>query len=94
MSEEQNPYAAVRNFEKKAPAKPKRKRAAKSAAKKQGGGHASEKESSGATSRQLQGQYIGMLKKFPKEKRTQYQTIAKQEGREKAIKAMERDLHA
>ncbi len=39
-------------------------------------------------SRQLQGQYISALRNIPKNKRAAFQTIAKEQGREKAIAAM------
>ncbi len=41
-------------------------------------------------SRQLQGQYISALRNIPKTKRPQFQTIAKEQGREKAIAAMKK----
>jgi hypothetical protein len=39
-------------------------------------------------SRQLQGQYISALRNLPKSRRAQFQKIAKEEGREKAIAAI------
>lgn len=41
-------------------------------------------------SRQLQGQYISALRNLPKSRRAQFQKIAKEEGREKAIAAIKR----
>jgi hypothetical protein len=85
-----------RNFDKQAPSKPKKKKRAKRSASAQGG-KASQRapevpgDDLGA-SRRLQGQYLGVLKKIPEDKRGTYKAIAKQEGREKAIRVMEHDL--
>lgn len=88
-----------RNFDKKAPAKKnKRKRVAKTstkgntAAPRSGQPLAAPAGDALATSRELQGRYLAVLKKFPKERRGPYQEIAKRDGRNKAIKAMEDDL--
>lgn len=48
----------------------------------------------GRASRQLQGKYIAYIRRFPKSGRAKYQTIAKKQGREKAIAAMKKDLTA
>jgi hypothetical protein len=37
----------------------------------------------------LQGMYLGRLRKFPENKRAEYARIAKEQGREAAIKAMD-----
>jgi len=39
-------------------------------------------------SQQLQGRYLGLIRQIPKTKRGQYQKIAKEKGREAAIKEM------
>jgi hypothetical protein len=39
-------------------------------------------------SRQLQGRYLGLIRQIPASKRAQYQRIAKEKGREAAIKEM------
>ena len=39
-------------------------------------------------SRQLQGRYLGLIRQIPASKRGQYQKIAKEKGREAAIKEM------
>ena len=83
-----------RNFEKKAPQKRKSKKRRKGTSSRL----AQVKESAVTpaskmdASRQLQGRYLGLLRKVQESKRATYKDIAKQEGREKAIKAMERDL--
>jgi hypothetical protein len=43
-------------------------------------------------SQRLQGSYIGHIRKFPKAERGKYSAIAKQHGREAAIKRMRADL--
>lgn len=43
-------------------------------------------------SRQLQGRYLGLIRQIPANKRGQYQKIAKEKGRESAIKEMQGDL--
>lgn len=40
-------------------------------------------------SRQLQGRYLALVRRFPKTKRTQYAKIAKEKGREAAIREMQ-----
>lgn len=40
-------------------------------------------------SRQLQGRYLGLIRQIPASKRGQYQRIAKEKGREAAIKEMQ-----
>ena len=40
-------------------------------------------------SRQLQGRYLGLIRQIPASRRAQYQKIAKDNGREAAIKAMQ-----
>jgi hypothetical protein len=40
-------------------------------------------------SRQLQGRYLALVRRFPEAKRTQYAKIAKDKGREAAIKEMQ-----
>lgn len=44
-------------------------------------------------SRQLQGRYLGLIRQIPATRRGQYQKIAKDNGREAAIKAMQTVLH-
>lgn len=44
-------------------------------------------------SRRLQGQYLGLLIQFPKEKRAQYQKLSKEKGREAAIAKMRSDMN-
>lgn len=39
-------------------------------------------------SQQLQGRYLGLIRQIPKTKRAQYQKIAKEKGREAAIREM------
>lgn len=39
-------------------------------------------------SRQLQGRYLGLIRQIPASRRGQYQRIAKEHGREAAVKAM------
>jgi hypothetical protein len=39
-------------------------------------------------SRQLQGRYLGLIRQIPASKRAQYQRIAKEKGREAAVKEM------
>jgi hypothetical protein len=39
-------------------------------------------------SQQLQGRYLGLIRQIPKTRRTQYQKLAKEKGREAAIKEM------
>ena len=43
-------------------------------------------------SRQLQGRYLGLIRQIPASRRGQYQKIAKESGREAAIKAMQETL--
>ena len=43
-------------------------------------------------SRQLQGRYLGLIRQIPANKRAQYQKIAKEKGREAAIKEMQNAL--
>jgi hypothetical protein len=43
-------------------------------------------------SRQLQGRYLGLIRQIPASKRGQYQKIAKDKGREAAIKEMQGTL--
>jgi hypothetical protein len=43
-------------------------------------------------SRQLQGRYLGLIRQIPASRRGQYQKIAKEKGREAAIKEMQGDL--
>ena len=43
-------------------------------------------------SRQLQGRYLGLIRQIPASKRGQYQKIAKEKGREAAIKEMQGTL--
>jgi hypothetical protein len=88
-----------RNFDKKTPVPKKKKRTrATKPAKAAGPGGAiepSDAVKSGqelADSRVLQGRYLGMLKKVPADKRDEYKAMAKKDGREKAIRAMARDL--
>lgn len=38
---------------------------------------------------QIQGQYLGRIRRFPASRRTEFQRIAKEQGREAAIKAMD-----
>ncbi|MGZ8779828.1 MAG: hypothetical protein ACXW31_07880 [Thermoanaerobaculia bacterium] len=40
-------------------------------------------------SRQLQGRYLALVRRFPQTKRTQYAKIAKEKGREAAIREMQ-----
>jgi hypothetical protein len=73
----------------------KKKKAKKSAPAQ--GGNVSQKvpEAPGAgldASRRFQGQYLGLLKKIPEERRGAYKEIARLNGREKAIKMMEHHL--
>jgi hypothetical protein len=42
-------------------------------------------------SRQLQGRYLSLVRQFPEKKRAEYARIAKEKGREAAIKAMQDD---
>jgi len=44
-------------------------------------------------SRQLQGRYLGLIRQIPASRRGQYQKIAKDRGREAAIKEMSAVLH-
>jgi hypothetical protein len=44
-----------------------------------------------AASRKLQGRYLALIRRFPKTKRAKFSKIAKTDGREAAIRAMERD---
>jgi hypothetical protein len=44
-------------------------------------------------SRQLQGRYLGLIRQIPAARRGQYQKIAKDRGREAAIKEMSAVLH-
>lgn len=44
-------------------------------------------------SRQLQGRYLGLIRQIPASRRGQYQKIAKEKGREAAIKEMQSALH-
>ncbi len=44
-------------------------------------------------SRQLQGRYLGLIRQIPASRRGQYQKIAKDRGREAAIKEMQSVLH-
>ncbi|MGZ5494015.1 MAG: hypothetical protein ACXWHG_10435 [Thermoanaerobaculia bacterium] len=44
-------------------------------------------------SRQLQGRYLGLIRQIPASRRGQYQKIAKERGREAAIKEMSAVLH-
>lgn len=44
-------------------------------------------------SRQLQGRYLGLIRQIPASRRGQYQRIAKEKGREAAIKEMASALH-
>ncbi len=44
-------------------------------------------------SRQLQGRYLGLIRQIPASRRAQYQRIAKEKGREAAIKEMASALH-
>jgi hypothetical protein len=43
-------------------------------------------------SRQLQGQYISLIKRFPTEARDKYKTIASSKGRAEAVSQMKKDL--
>ena len=43
-------------------------------------------------SRQLQGRYLGLIRQIPANKRAQYQKVAKEKGREAAIKDMQSSL--
>ncbi len=43
-------------------------------------------------SMKLQGQYLSLIARLPKTKRARYQKIARENGREKAIAAMKKDL--
>jgi hypothetical protein len=43
-------------------------------------------------SRQLQGQYLSLIRQIPKERRTRFQSIALKDGREEAIKQMRNEL--
>lgn len=44
-------------------------------------------------SRKLQGRYLGLIRQIPASRRAQYQRIAKDKGREAAIKEMQTALH-
>ncbi|HSP16324.1 MAG TPA: hypothetical protein VLV78_16370 [Thermoanaerobaculia bacterium] len=44
-------------------------------------------------SRKLQGRYLGLIRQIPASRRAQYQKIAKDKGREAAIKEMQSVLH-
>lgn len=44
-------------------------------------------------SRQLQGQYLGLIRQIPATRRAQYQKIAKEKGREAAIREMRSALN-
>ncbi|HEX9160464.1 MAG TPA: hypothetical protein VF980_02055 [Thermoanaerobaculia bacterium] len=44
-------------------------------------------------SRQLQGRYLGLIRQIPASRRGQYQKIAKERGRESAIKEMQSALN-
>jgi hypothetical protein len=48
--------------------------------------------SKSAKSQQLQGRYLGLIRQIPAGKRAQYSAIAKDKGRESAIKEMESAL--
>jgi len=48
----------------------------------------------GRRSYQLQGKYIAYIRRFPKSGRAKYAKLAKEEGRERAIAEMKRDLAA
>lgn len=43
-------------------------------------------------SRQLQGQYMSLIRQFPPEKREQFKSLSKKEGREAAVRRMKADL--
>lgn len=45
-------------------------------------------------SRQLQGKYLGMVRRFKPEARTRYAALAKEKGRKAAIKQMKADIAA
>lgn len=86
-----------RNFEKTNPtAKQPQKRAAAKANRR--GKKAAKRPASPSSpkepdaSRQQQGHYLGLLKKFPESKRDVYKKIGKEQGREAAMKAMAHDL--
>ena len=44
-------------------------------------------------SRKLQGRYLGLIRQIPASRRGQYQKIAKEKGREAAIREMQTALH-
>jgi hypothetical protein len=85
-----------RNFDKQGPSKPKKKKRTKKSVPAQSAKVPPKApEAAGVSldaSRRLQGQYLGLLKKIPEERRGTYKVIAKQDGREKAINVMEHDL--
>ena len=57
-------------------------------AKKAGGRRRSAITAEQLASRKLQGRYLGLIRQIPASRRGQYQKIAKESGREAAIKAM------
>lgn len=80
-----------RNFEKK---EPRRKKKPAKKATKQNDDKSAPDARKLVASRRLQGHYLGLLRKVPEAKRGAYKAIAKQEGREQAIRAMTRDLNS
>lgn len=76
-----------------AAAAPVRRRRGRKAGAKRAAGAGSKKQASGLTpeqqaSRQLQGRYLGLVRQFPQSRRAHYSRIAKEKGREAAIKEM------
>jgi len=80
-----------RNFEKKQSPR-RKKRKAKKTAKNRGVTHESASNQELNASRQLQGRYLSLLSKIPKDKREAFKTMAKADGRAEAVKAMEAEL--
>lgn len=88
IAREKGREAAIREMEaalKKAPAKAPARAAAPSK-------RARKTTAQQAESRRLQGRYLGLIRQIPENKRAQYAKIAKEKGREAAIREMESAL--
>jgi hypothetical protein len=69
--------------------KPRKKPKAKKVGRKR---RKAKKTAKSTESSKIQGQYLGLLNKLPKGKRSRFRSIQKKNGREAAIKAMEAAL--
>ena len=81
-----------RNFEKPSKPEPNKRKSKKTKKKSAKAVQTDSTKSVQDSSRQLQGQYLNLLKQIPIERREAYKNVAKLEGREKAITAMKRDV--